>query len=604
MSLAALTSADAVLAAISEFDELSRSKFLEKYGFRAAHSYFILHNNKLYDSKAIVGAAHGFQYPDQGPLKPTDFSGGEGTVQPKLESLGFEVVGGSSTRSRTSDDTISKLLQQLLKRFADVRSGDFGEDAKLWSTAEGFGESLLKLPSLSARPYLMVKWSFGKGVWANVPWIAILNRNVTTSIQDGLYVVFLVAEDLSGVYLTLNQGITALVREHGQAAASREMLSRAETYRAAIQDVAAAGFALDNTIDLRSSGWRSKNYQLGTVAHLLLTPDRPLTDQELNAKLEALLTAYDQLALIEQSTPEEPAPGDETIPYTVEDALEDLFLDQAEVDRLLNIWRLKKNLVLQGAPGVGKSFVARRLAYALMGAKDDQRVASVQFHQSYGYEDFVQGYRPTANGGFELRDGVFYRFCEEARKDPRPHVFIIDEINRGNLSKIFGELMLLIEHDKRSADWATHLAYSSQGEPGFYVPDNVFVLGMMNTADRSLSMVDYALRRRFSFVPLEPKFTSKRFFAHLAVRGTPEAVIRHITDRMSALNATIAGDKANLGPGFQIGHSFFTPGAGWAYQPDWINHVVDTEIAPLLEEYWFDDPSKVDFWREQLMLKP
>jgi hypothetical protein len=226
----------------------------------------------------------------------------------------------------------------------------------------------------------------------------------------------------------------------------------------------------------------------------------------------------------------------------------------------------------------------------------------VQFHQSYGYEDFVQGYRPTNEGGFELRDGVFHRFCERARADPgRPYVFIIDEINRGNLSKVFGELMLLIEHDKRSHEWAARLAYADQDAPAFYVPENLWLLGMMNTADRSLSLVDYALRRRFAFVPLRPGFTNPAFAEFLFGRGVSPLAIRAIIGGMSELNAAISDDTVNLGPGFQIGHSFFTPAEGERPGAGWFAQVVDTEIRPLLEEYWFDNPAKAAEWCDRLL---
>ncbi len=192
-----------------------------------------------------------------------------------------------------------------------------------------------------------------------------------------------------------------------------------------------------------------------------------------------------------------------------------------------------------------------------MGFKDPSRVGSVQFHQSYSYEDFVQGYRPTGTG-FTLRDGVFYAFCQKARKDPNQrYVFIIDEINRGNLSKILGELMLLIESDKRKPEWAVKLAYAENSEEKFYVPENLFVLGLMNTADRSLSVVDYALRRRFAFVELPPGFRERSFQSFLNARGLSDSVIAVIRSRVGELNEEIEKDRANLGRGLCIGHSFF-----------------------------------------------
>ncbi|MGO7822813.1 AAA family ATPase [Rhizobium ruizarguesonis] len=193
-----------------------------------------------------------------------------------------------------------------------------------------------------------------------------------------------------------------------------------------------------------------------------------------------------------------PQEAEEVIaPYTLEDALEVLFLEAPQAQDILRLWAAKKNIILQGPPGVGKSFAAQKLAFALMGAEDRSRFGLVQFHQSYSYEDFVEGYRPTATG-FDLRAGKFVEFCRRAEADPKKiYVFVIDEINRGNLSKILGELMLLIEHDKRDPKWAMPL---SSGKVPFYVPANVHILGLMNTADRSLAVVDYALRRRFAFV--------------------------------------------------------------------------------------------------------
>lgn len=311
----------------------------------------------------------------------------------------------------------------------------------------------------------------------------------------------------------------------------------------------------------------------------------------------ALASAFADRPTAEEST--DPRAGQ---PYDSADAAEEAFMPKAEIDALLELWEAKLNIVLQGAPGVGKSFMAKRLAYALIGEADSSRVETVQFHQSYAYEDFVQGYRPTPERGFALRDGVFLRVCQRASQDPkRRHVLIIDEINRGNLSKIFGELMLLIEPDKREADWAARLAYAEPDRELFYVPDNLFIIGMMNTADRSLSMVDYALRRRFAFVTLKPQYRSERFSAHLLKRGVPTEVLSRIIERMGDLNDEISADVQNLGPGFEIGHSFFVPGRGELFADAWYERIVRTEIAPLLSEYWFDDPGKGEAARDRLL---
>ena len=278
-------------------------------------------------------------------------------------------------------------------------------------------------------------------------------------------------------------------------------------------------------------------------------------------------------------------------PYTPTHAHQDLFLPPTHFDRLLTSIKSRKNLILQGPPGTGKTFIARRIAWCLIGHKGDGPIEMVQFHQSYAYEDFVEGFRPTETGGFTLKPGVFRRFCDRARDNPAtPHVFIIDEINRGNLSRIFGELLMLIEHDKRSEDYAVALTYS---EERFYVPANVHILGMMNTADRSLALVDYALRRRFAFETLEPAYGTNHgrnaFTDYLTSKGADPALPHLICDRMATLNKIIRDDR-ELGRGFEVGHSYFVPDDGDEPTDDWYRHIVDTQIAPLLREYWFDSP--------------
>ena len=298
-----------------------------------------------------------------------------------------------------------------------------------------------------------------------------------------------------------------------------------------------------------------------------------------------------------------PEPGSERSSparsYTVDDALEVLFLERQEIEDILTLWTAKKNIILQGPPGVGKSFAAQKLAFALMGEEDLSRLGFVQFHQSYSYEDFVEGFRPTETG-FDLRPGKFVEFCRRAEADPhRPYVFIIDEINRGNLSKILGELMVLIENDKRDAKWAMPLA---SGRLPFYVPTNVNIMGLMNTADRSLAVVDYALRRRFAFVDLKPKLDSPKFRAHLERTGVQSSMVDMLISRIDALNADIVSDVTNLGPGFAIGHSFFCTGPADSEDgPGWYTRIIRTEIVPLLREYWFDAPDKVKSWGGQLL---
>ena len=236
--------------------------------------------------------------------------------------------------------------------------------------------------------------------------------------------------------------------------------------------------------------------------------------------------------------------------------------------------------------------------------KRQNGIQMVQLHQAYSYEDFVQGYRPHGDG-FRRKNGVFHDFCALAREHPGvPHVFVVDEINRGNLAKVFGELMMLIEPDKRRPEWAIPLTYSEAGEMKFYVPDNLYLIGMMNTADRSLALVDYALRRRFAFVDIEPAFDTDMFRDYLSSRGVDENLVELIVERFTALNEQIASDTANLGPGFRIGHSYFCdfPKEG---KPDrsWYEQIVRGDIEPMLREYHFDNPGKAHQQVDKLLSK-
>ena len=278
--------------------------------------------------------------------------------------------------------------------------------------------------------------------------------------------------------------------------------------------------------------------------------------------------------------------------YTKADFLHDVFLSEPRYTMLVSLLRRKKNVILQGAPGVGKTYAAKRLAYSMMGQADPSRVEFVQFHQNYSYEDFMLGYRPDGSG-FKLTEGVFYRFCQKASNDPdREYFFLIDEINRGNLSKIFGELMMLIESDHRGEKIT--LAYN--GMP-FYVPENLYIIGMMNTADRSLALIDYALRRRFSFFEMEPAFTSDGFLHYQA--ALDNETFNALVEQIKKLNLEIKNDPV-LGPGFRIGHSYFCLDAPAACTTDWMCSVVEFDILPTLAEYWFDAPDKLHRWEENL----
>lgn len=285
------------------------------------------------------------------------------------------------------------------------------------------------------------------------------------------------------------------------------------------------------------------------------------------------------------------------VPYSVEDILKDgCFLERAEIDRLLDRLRTKKNLILQGPPGTGKTWLAKRLAFALMGQKDDSKVRAVQFHPNLSYEDFVRGWRPTGEGKLSLADGVFMEAIKAASKEPSSKfVVVIEEINRGNPAQIFGELLTLLEAGKRTPNEALELCYpdaDGKRRP-VHIPENLYVVGTMNIADRSLALVDLALRRRFAFVGLEPRLG--QVWRDWVVKdcAVDPGLVADIERRIAELNDQIATD-ARLGKQFRIGHSYVTPAhrleAGDTKK--WFQQVVDTEIGPLLDEYWFDAPDE------------
>ena len=328
--------------------------------------------------------------------------------------------------------------------------------------------------------------------------------------------------------------------------------------------------------------------RIGRLMLQRLTENTKYTPDQLNA-LIGIEDSHSSASVDERRGNNDLDEADEH--YTSADFLDEVFLRPEDVEQMLGLLRRKKNLILQGAPGTGKTFAAKRLAYALMGQTDDSRVEVVQFHQSTAYEDVVVGLRPTAEGGFAAAEGVFARFCRRAAADPgRDYVFIIDEINRANISKAFGELLMLIEAEHRGE--ALRLPVSGEL---LSVPKRLHIIGMMNTADRGLALIDYALRRRFAFFEMRPALDHPGFLRHVEAVGSSR--LEALVDVVRRLNQRIVEDEA-LGPGFQIGHSYLCLPAAGPENPAGmdadVTSVVRYELEPLVREYWFDNPVAMD----------
>jgi len=296
------------------------------------------------------------------------------------------------------------------------------------------------------------------------------------------------------------------------------------------------------------------------------------------------------LEIIRECNPSSVSKPEQKKVYIKENFLQDVYLMDTQYDSLCSLLLNKKNIILQGPPGVGKTFAAKLLAYSILGREDDDKVKIVQFHQNYSYEDFIMGYKPDESG-FKLHTGIFYQFCKQAENYPKEKFFlIIDEINRGNLSKIFGELLMMIEKDYRGVKMT--MAYTGLS---FSVPENIYIIGMMNTADRSLAMIDYALRRRFSFYPMRPAFDNPNFILYL--QSLNDKTLNNLIEVVKELNQDIAND-ASLGESFCIGHSYF-------HKPKestdkWVSEIIYYDLIPMLKEYWFDDKLKVEGWTKKL----
>jgi len=272
--------------------------------------------------------------------------------------------------------------------------------------------------------------------------------------------------------------------------------------------------------------------------------------------------------------------------------LKDTFFSEEFFNNIIDTLKVKKNNIIQGPPRTRKTFISKKIAERITGKKEN--IFSIQFHQSYSYEEFVVGYKPNSEGNFALQKGSLIQVCERAKQNENENfVMFIDEINRANISKVFGELLSLIENDKRGPENAVKILYS-ENDINFYIPSNLYFICAMNTADRSLKMVDYALRRRFSFFEFKPEFDKPEFKNFLKDKNVNAKTIDRIVNNISKVNQQISDDNFELGDGYCIGHSYFCPkgNSSDSFGDQWYEQIIEYEIKPLINEYYFDKPDQ------------
>lgn len=441
---------------------------------------------------------------------------------------------------------------------------EFINAANAQTTGFGLNQTATSYRQSNELPFdnLDVEIGFGIGRATSIPWIAFLGYN--QRVQRGIYPVLLYYKDEN--VLILAYGVSA-TNQPIDIWPNLEALISVSEY-----------FELNGLK-------RPKKYG-NSFVHTVYPTDQPINEATIQADILTLTTFY--------HTCFNPIPddnGDNFPGYDFDTDPDKPFITQEDFIKTTNLLKRKRNIILQGPPGVGKTFIARKIAYQIMAQPADAFIEMIQFHQSYSYEDFIQGLRPTVDG-FKIIPGVFFRFCQKAIAHPdKKFFFIIDEINRGNLSKIFGELLMLIEADKRGRQYSIKLTYSEIEDDKFFVPDNLYIIGTMNTADRSLAIVDFALRRRFAFITLKPDYGAN-FSDYLIENGLSTGLVKHICTSVTRVNNHIE-DDINLGNGFQIGHSYFCNRPDAIDENVWWSEILQYEIEPLLEEIWFDDQNKV-----------
>lgn len=577
-----------LLEAMEKFDEeLRDTDNWSSWEQNGAYKHAILHSDRHYPVKQIISMATG--------EPKTNFSGGI-EANSYASKRGLVTVPLQDEKTEVNGLSIRDGLEEILAHYASARANDNFAGHALWKSFKKSQSALEATTAVQERNNtLKVKPSRGQGNWVTIPWIALFDTRETDTIQRGVYCAYLFREDMSGVYLTFTQGVTDYKERYKKTVLAREhSRAHAKDLQQYCGDLTKHGFALDKATDLRTKAALGKDYEASTVAHKFYAAGSVPDDAALSDDLEALLEVYDRYLAGGSASSPVPAGGVvdsvQTQQMLSTELAEKTNLTQQELEEIGFLLEGKRQMIFEGPPGAGKTYVAELFARHFAGnaleGPHDQRIVVVQFHQSYGYEDFVQGIRPETNAKgqleYRVRDGVFKRLCDTAARNPDENfVIVVDEINRGNISRVFGELLFLLEYRNKSVS----LPYARPGDPLFSIPKNVYMIGTMNTTDRSLAQIDYALRRRFFFYRMLP-----------VVDGAAPVLERWLRkqnlgqeSREQALRLFVALNeriRLHLGEHYQVGHSYFmsldiATEAGrdraWAYS-----------VMPLLEEYFYN----------------